>query len=219
MTPDLRVFEPFNCENPDVRGDAAESASPACTSSGEPVTRSPSPHLPTRESSVEPICTTESGDDSPEPSSILFLREKARKKTRRASGVKPKAKARGSHLEMVRCMWDGCGQRLHVDYVNADHWGKHLRGHLPKDRGDVIRCRWGDNCGVSTQKGSMWKHVVVHQPKFKIRCPRGCGVFSRGDMMSRHLLYCPRPPRRGEWENGERAEVEVGEGEEGGKED
>jgi len=43
-------------------------------------------------------------------------------------------------------------------------------------------------------KSSMWKHIVVHQPKFKIRCPRGCDVSTRADMMRRHLQTCNYTP-------------------------
>jgi len=60
----------------------------------------------------------------------------------------------------------------------------------------------------------MWKHIVVHQPKFKIRCPRGCDVFTRGDMMKRHLQYChfARGLAAEEYESEGEAGVEVGEG-------
>lgn len=58
----------------------------------------------------------------------------------------------------------------------------------------------------------MWKHIVVHQPKFKIRCPRGCDVSTRADMMRRHLRYCPyaHGHAAGGWES-EEADMEVGE--------
>ena len=60
----------------------------------------------------------------------------------------------------------------------------------------------------------MWKHIVVHQPKFKIRCPRGCGVSTRGDMVKRHLQYCRHTPGQVGEEYGSEGEVdmEVGEG-------
>lgn len=61
-------------------------------------------------------------------------------------------------------------------------------------------------------KSSMWKHIVVHQPKFKIRCPRGCGVLTRGDMMRRHLQSCSyssrRAAKKGRSEEDEDMEVE-----------
>ena len=57
----------------------------------------------------------------------------------------------------------------------------------------------------------MWKHIVVHEPKFKIRCPRGCDVFTRSDMMRRHLQSCSYTPGRAaeESESEEEEDMEV----------
>jgi hypothetical protein len=78
---------------------------------------------------------------------------------------------------------------MHVDYVDVKHWGQHVREHYA-DQPEMVECKWDGGCGAVISKSSMWKHIVVHQPKFKIRCPRGCGVFTRGDMMKRHLQSC-----------------------------
>ena len=78
----------------------------------------------------------------------------------------------------------------------------------------MIQCRWDGGCGALVNKSSMWKHIVVHQPKFKVRCPRGCGVSTRGDMMKRHLQSCSRTSGR-EIESDEEDESEVEEGDRG----
>ena len=136
---------------------------------------------------------------SSEPSPLQALREKERRKIRQRSGVKPKAKTspRGistatssnTTLEIVECQWSGCTKRLHVDYVDVKHWGQHVREHYA-DQPEMVQCKWDGGCGAVISKSSMWKHIVVHQPKFKIRCPRGCDVFTRADMMRRHLQTC-----------------------------
>ena len=61
---------------------------------------------------------------------------------------------------------------------------------------EMIPCQWNGGCGAIINKNSVWKHIVVHQPKFKLRCPRGCDVFTRGDMMKRHLRTCGFTSRR-----------------------
>ena len=201
--PDPPKFDTLNEDGyPDVRQDT-DSTSPVpsdSTSASSTFTRSPS----TRESSPGPAQAAKNEKNSSEPSPILFLREKERKKIRQSSGVKPKAKApkaKGPRsadaapsfdppLETVQCQWAGCTKRLHVDYVSVKHWGKHIRQHYARQQ-DMVECRWGAGCDAVVSKSSMWKHVVVHQPKFKIRCPRGCDVMTRGDMMRRHLRSCP----------------------------
>ena len=109
---------------------------------------------------------------------------------------------------MVRCQWEGCTKRLHVDYIDVGHWGKHVREHYANEQ-DTIKCKWGGGCGAMVNKSSMWKHVVVHQPKFKIRCPRGCDVSTRGDMMRRHLQTCNYTPGQAA-KGGEGEEENVG---------
>jgi len=96
---------------------------------------------------------------------------------------------------MVQCQWADCTKRLHVDYVSVRHWGKHVREHYAKEQ-DMIQCEWEGGCGAVINKSSMWKHIIVHEPKFKIRCPHGCDVSTRGDMMRRHLRSCPHASDR-----------------------
>ena len=98
---------------------------------------------------------------------------------------------------MVQCEWGDCTERMHVDYICVKHWGTHIRDHID-DLPNVVQCQWGGVgvCGISIHKSSLWKHIVVHQRKFKIRCPLGCSVFTRGDMMKRHLNSCMFKPRR-----------------------
>jgi len=172
---------------------------------------------------MEAIRWAEGGNDYPEPLPIQTLRQKERKKIREGSGVKPKPKAPrrsveaapSSHLpsETVQCKWADCTEQLHVDYISVEHWGRHIREHYA-DQQDTIQCKWEGGCGSRFHKSSIWKHIIVHEPRFKIRCPRGCGVSTRGDMMNRHLLYCQHAP--GQAVNGCESEgdvgVEVGEG-------
>lgn len=94
---------------------------------------------------------------------------------------------------MVQCRWGDCTEQLYVDHNNVNHWGKHVRAHYASEK-DRVQCMWGDECDSVIHKSSMWKHVVVHEEKFKVQCPRGCGVSTRGDMMRRHLQSCNYAP-------------------------
>jgi len=120
-------------------------------------------------------------------------------------------------MEMVQCQWGNCTERLYVDYVNVEHWGRHVREHYA-DQQDMIPCEWEGGCSAVIHKSSMWKHVIVHQPKFKIRCPRGCDVSTRSDMMRRHLRSCSyTSTKAAEGSEGDEGEdVEVGEDSHGG---
>ena len=226
IIPNLLEADTFNNEYPDNhRGspDSTSSGSTSSTPTSSASTRSPSPFIPTRGISVEPVRRTEHEDDSPESSPFLTLREKERKRIRQTSGVRSKAKAPQTHaprstkaapsstssLEMVQCRWTGCTKRLHVDYVDVRHWGKHVREHYAHEQ-DMVQCKWDGGCGAVINKSSMWKHVVVHQPKFKIRCPRGCDVLTRGDMMRRHLQSCNYTPDKASNEGGSGEEETTG---------
>lgn len=154
------------------------------------------------------------------------LRKKDMRKIRQRSGVKPKVKLSRTCIprsanpvptpnetrEMVQCQWEGCTKSLHVDYISVKHWGKHIRGHFA-DKQEMVQCKWDGGCGSVICKSSMWKHVVVHQPKFKIRCPRGCGIFTRADMMRRHLQTCSFIPRRAVADDGSDGKGGLGNGE------
>ena len=207
---DLLKRDTFDRGYPDIDHDGADSTSSESTSSTptrSAFTRSPSPFVPAQGLDVGPARTAEDETESLEPSPLATLREKERKRIRQSSGVKPKAKVpqpRGlrnfeatpsssTPLEMVQCQWGGCTKRLYVDYINVEHWGKHVREHYADER-DTIQCQWEGGCGDVVNKSSMWKHVVRHQSKFKIRCPYGCGVSTRGDMMNRHRKTCNYTP-------------------------
>lgn len=196
---DLLKCGTHNHGHPDIHQDGADSTNSGSTGStpaSSTFTRSPSPFVPVR--------MAEDETDPFEPSPLAALREKEKKRIRQSSGVKPKAKtppqthglrdieassSSNTPLEMVRCQWEGCTKRLHVDYISVGHWGKHVREHYASEQ-DTIKCKWEGGCSRVVNKSSMWKHIVVHQPKFKIRCPRGCGVSTRADMMRRHLQTC-----------------------------
>ena len=214
-TPDPPEFDTFDYESPDVLRDGVDSTGSASTSStraGSALSRSPSPPVPTRKS-IRSVRRTKGRRDSPEPSPIQTLREKGRKKIRQGSGVKTKKKVPARAVpspypppEVVQCRWAKCTKLLSVDYVSVRHLGGHVRAHYADDS-EMTRCRWEGGCGAEIHKSSMWKHVVVHQPKFKVRCPFGCDVMTREDMMARHLRSCPFNPGRA-------AEVGESEGEE-----
>ena len=210
--------------------DSTSSESTGSTPTSPVSTRSPSPFVPVREVVMESVCMTEDEIDSLEESPLAALREKERKKIRQSSGVKPKVKAPRKHgpqsleaapssntpLEMVQCRWDGCTKRLYVDYISVRHWGEHVRTHYSDEQG-TIQCKWRGGCGAAVNKSSMWKHVVSHQSKFKVRCPKGCGVSTREDMLPRHTGTCNYTP--GQPANGgsdEEEDVEVGEESHGG---
>ncbi|KAF9650308.1 hypothetical protein BDM02DRAFT_3112279 [Thelephora ganbajun] len=225
-TPTILDLHKLDTLSLDIRRDGIDSTSSESTSStptGSTFTRSPSPPFTIRGPNVGSVCRAEDENDSHELSPLQTLREKERKKIRQSSGVRPKVKApqtrslrtveapSRSSLEMVQCQWTGCTKRLHVDYVSVKHWGKHVREHYANQQ-DMIQCKWKGGCGAVLGKSSMWKHIVVHQPKFKIRCPRGCDVVTRGDMMRRHLRSCPvtssQTAEEGESDEEEDTEVE-----------
>ena len=198
MTLELLDFGALDSEHPDIREDT-DSASPASSSStltGSVYARSPSPPAPARKSNIKQIC---SGTGSPEPSPLPAPRKKEREKMRQRSGVKSKTSAprrrvgvtlsSESPSELVQCRWTGCTQQLLVDYEHVAHWARHIRGHSAAQQ-QAVRCRWNGGCGAIVHKSSIWKHVVVHEPRFKLRCPRGCPISTRGDMMARHLRSC-----------------------------
>lgn len=191
--------------------DESSSESSNSTGASSVSTCSPSPSLPTRWSGKGPIPRAKKGPPRQHP--LQAPREKERKKIRQRNGVKPKAKSKAkspkipdlrnvgttsssnANFEMVRCQWEDCKRWLHVDYVDVKHWGQHIREHYT-DEPDLVPCRWGSGCGAEINKSSVWKHIIVHEPKFKIRCPHGCDVLTRGDMMKRHLRSCPRTSRQ-----------------------
>jgi hypothetical protein len=192
------------------------------TSTSTPSLSSPSPPPSprTRGFGKGPIPWAQGGQGSPSRTHLQVIREKEKKMIRRRSGVKPKAKTPRTHgapnvgdtsssntyLEMVECQWAGCTKRLHVDYVSVKHWGQHIRDHYV-GKPQMIQCQWDGGCGATVHKSSLWKHIVVHQQKFKIRCPHGCDVFTRGDMMKRHFQTCPFTSRA-KWEIDEEDELQ-----------
>ena len=207
------IYVPLNLVNDDgypytddvdSSSQSSNSTPPSSVSSPSP---SPSPSRHTRSPSKGPMPRASNEKRSPELSPIQALRGKGRERIRQSSGVKSKAKTPQMHgpqnvcatpsptttLEMVQCGWGGCTKRLHVDYVSVKHWGNHVREHYIRQQ-EMIECKWNGGCGARINKSSVWKHIVVHQPKFKLRCPRGCEVFTRGDMMKRHLRTCPFTP-------------------------
>jgi hypothetical protein len=204
---DLLKYDTPNCGYPDIHQDCAGSTSSGSTPTSSAFARSPSPFVPALEFDVGPVPMDVDEAGPLELSPLPALREKERKKIRQSSGVKPKAKAPQTHgprnveaaassnppLEMVQCKWEGCTKWLHVDYIDVGHWGKHIREHYA-DEQDMVQCKWDGGCGVCHNKSSMWKHIIVHEPKFKIRCTRGCDIFTRGDMMKRHLRTCNYTP-------------------------
>lgn len=154
--------------------------------------------------SKSPIRRTKVEKSSPELSPLQTLRKKQKKRVRQASGINTKVKAPKTKplrdvqvalssesplSEMVQCRWGDCTVRLPVNYTNVKNWSTHIRGHCT-GRPEMVRCQW-DDCGYLINKSSMWKHMIVHEARFKLRCPLGCGVSTRGDMMKRHLGSCP----------------------------
>jgi hypothetical protein len=194
---------------PDPLQQDFDSSSPfnASTSINSTPTRSLSSSSPTRGYGKGPMHSAVNG--SPDESPLKNILKKGKKKIRESDGVKSKAKTGqmcslrdndasssfNNNLEMVECQWTGCTARLHVDFVNVKHWGRHVREHY-LDKLDAVECEWEGGCGMKINKGSLWKHIIVHESRFKIRCPRRCGVFTRSDMMKRHLRTCPKKSAR-----------------------
>lgn len=201
---------------PDTNWNSFGSNSPSSSSTSSYSTPpgSPSPFRLVRWGGKGPIPRTGNQNGSLERSPLQNLQGKERKKIRQSSGVKYKTKTPRTHSprdlvagphpkpasEMVQCMWEGCTTTMYVDYVNVKHWGKHIREHYT-NQPEMIQCQWAGGCGAAIKKSSLWKHIVVHQPRFKLRCPHGCDVFTRADMMKRHLNTCPFLPSRAAAQN------------------
>ena len=103
---------------------------------------------------------------------------------------------------------------MHVDYLNVQHWAKHVREHYAHEP-EMLHCKWEGGCGSVICKSSMWKHIVVHEPRFKIRCPIGCGVLTRADMVTRHFQACALVRRKNDEDKPEGEDTSSGEGEVG----
>ena len=81
-------------------------------------------------------------------------------------------------------------------------WKSHLASHLAKSgeptedsvgraqlRVRVVECNW-DGCNAKVERGYLFKHIVTHEVRFKLLCPRDCGVAIRDDNLERHLKSC-----------------------------
>ena len=105
----------------------------------------------------------------------------------RKKRLKPSLPPKGK----MQCLWrDGCTVNKAFDYSagTIKDWKTHINSHLEGSVG-VVKCRWG-GCKEEAQKDYMFKHIVTHEVRFKLLCPRGCGVAVRDDNRERHLKVC-----------------------------
>jgi len=174
-------------------------------------------HLPDYQQHVHPPPQEEEDDNHDEDTQDVLnpLKKRQRKKIRESAGVKPKPpagrnvgpsipKPRPSlpPVGMVRCLWgDDCTVQMVFDYTldTIKDWKNHIVSHLTKSNGPtedptggcqkIVKCRW-DGCSAKVERGYLFKHIVTHEVRFKLLCPRGCGVAFRDDNLERHLRSC-----------------------------
>jgi len=156
-------------------------------------------------------------EDTPTQDVLSPLKERRRRKLRETAGVRPKPSRKhvvgASNLKpktslppagTMRCLWgNDCTTRMAFDYSlgTIKDWKGHIAVHLtgsnqpaedPGGRGQkvkMVRCSW-DGCGEKVEKGYLFKHIVTHEVRFKLLCPRGCEVAIRDDNLERHLKSC-----------------------------
>ena len=98
----------------------------------------------------------------------------------------------------MQCLWGGdCTAVKTFDYSMGaiKDWKNHIASHLAESSEVVggsagrVKCRWG-GCNKEVERGYLFKHITTHEVRFKLLCPRGCGVAIRGDNLERHLRVC-----------------------------
>lgn len=98
----------------------------------------------------------------------------------------------------MQCLWGGdCTAVKTFDYSMGaiKDWKNHIASHLAESSEVVggsagrVKCRWGE-CNKEVERGYLFKHITTHEVRFKLLCPRGCGVAIRGDNLERHLRVC-----------------------------
>ena len=126
---------------------------------------------------------------------------------RRAAGPsipkpKPKSKPSLPPTGKMRCLWgDDCSIQMAIEYTpdSIKDWKSHIASHLTKSNQPtedpmerhqkVVNCRWS-GCSTKVERGYLFKHIVTHEVRFKLLCPRGCEVAIRDDNLERHLRSC-----------------------------
>lgn len=154
---------------------------------------------------------------TPTQDDLSPLKERQRKRLRESAGVKPKPSqkrtAGPSSLKSkislppagrMKCLWGGgCTVQMPFDYTldTIKDWKNHIASHLAKSdkstddsagrnqKMKVVKCGW-DGCGAKVERGYLFKHIVTHEMRFKLLCPRGCEVAIRDDNLDRHLRSC-----------------------------
>jgi len=173
-------------------------------------------HLPGYLQHVHPPPQEEEDDDGAPTHDVLSpLKKRQRKKIRESAGIKPKPSTKRTAgpsipkpktslppVGRVRCLWGGdCTVQMTFDYTldTIKDWRNHIASHLAKSDGStegptggcqkMVKCLWG-GCSAKVEKGYLFKHIVTHEVRFKLLCPRGCGVTFRDDNLERHLRSC-----------------------------
>ena len=142
------------------------------------------------------------------------LQKRRRRKLRECAGVKvkrsqrrtfgastPKSKTSLPPAGRMQCLWDdNCTVRMAFNYTldTIKDWKNHIASHVPEPNKTtedlaggcrMVECGWG-RCGAKVEKGYLFKHIVTHEVRFKLLCPRGCEVAIRDDNLERHLRSC-----------------------------
>jgi hypothetical protein len=157
-------------------------------------------------------------EDTSAPDVLSPLKKRQREKLRESAGVKPKPTRKhtvGLPISKpktalpppgrMRCRWgDDCTVQMDFDYTfdTIKDWKTHIVSHLARpsettedsagrdQKVKMVKCSWG-GCSAKVERGYLFKHIITHEVRFKLLCPRGCEVAIRGDNLERHLRTCP----------------------------
>ena len=162
----------------------------------------------------------EHDDENDDGRILSPLKKRQRRKLRESAGVKANSARKHRMIVVgpsdlkprtflppvgrMQCLWgSNCTTRMDFDYTfkTIKDWKNHIASHLVKpdkptedsvgrdQMVKIVKCSWGE-CSANVEKGYLFKHIVTHEVRFKLLCPRGCGVAIRDDNLERHLKSC-----------------------------
>ena len=192
---------------------------PKCASTAELFGHLPSYSQCVQPSSQEEEDDDDDGhdEDTSRQGVLSPLKKRQRKGLRESAGVKPrstkkravgpsvlKSKTSLPPAGRMRCLWgDDCTVRMPFNYTldTIKDWKNHIGWHLTRSNEStddpvgrcqtvkMVTCGW-DGCSVKVERGYLFKHIVTHEVRFKLLCPRGCEVAIRDDNLERHMRSC-----------------------------
>jgi len=127
--------------------------------------------------------TAESSHEGPETSSVVDPIQDDARATQRGEEERLQ--------DLLSCPFEGCNFSHIVDYTRGPvegPWKDHIfKVHWPTGSRNWKICRV-DECGISqNNRNSAWKHLAVHVPGFRVKCPFCTTYLSRGDRVGQHI--------------------------------